>query len=126
MKRFEAKAHFSQPVHGTTSRGSAHWSDCLFAREPLAAAKKWYWRLDDDERWALASITISAPVGHNEFGAYRGAPVVYVMRCGALSELGPPETFVGLPFSEPDSTVHGATPAAAQAGVLSFGAKFKG
>jgi hypothetical protein len=54
----------------------------LLAFSPVAAARKWYWRLSDLERTACESVIVGPFPGPEIFPSYRGPVVQFLPRDG--------------------------------------------
>jgi hypothetical protein len=72
--RYAAAAHLGSTVVTTDAD-----PESLHAATPLAAAKKWYWRLTDAQRQACERIVISAWTKHqgSPWERYEGPDLVY-------------------------------------------------
>jgi hypothetical protein len=80
--RFAAVAHFAG--------GSFSTDDCpdsLHADTPLAAAKRWYWRLPEDQRATCERIVLSAWTLHPNapWDRYEGPDVIFWPKRGWAS-----------------------------------------
>ncbi len=85
MLRFAAAACLVGPDHVRQQWVASTPGDWLMAREPMAAAQKWFWRLAPSERARICKIIISSPDGlFEEDIVYQGPPLTYQIFQGRL------------------------------------------
>lgn len=84
---YDAAAYFSRPIDGLERRTSRDdRQDRVDAETPEAAARKWLWRLTEEQRAATVRLVVFAP--KPRFGPYyAGEPVRFLREGGKLVEL---------------------------------------
>jgi hypothetical protein len=77
--RFSAAAYFAPAVRHRETFTTDDDPDSLHAETPQAAARKWFWRLEDGQRASCDRIVISAWTRHPTapWDSYAGPPLAF-------------------------------------------------